>query len=289
MASLSEGNTAETVADKAMEQYDSEKMMTFYQLVMGGGGYDIHYGIYRDEGWGVQEASRATTDFMLCLMDWMRPLRGDSKVLDIGSGHGGAMHAMVQKYGCHVHGYNLSAEQNRFNMEECKRLGILEKVSTSVGNVNDGLPAEWEGTYDFVHSCEVFCHVADKAHLLKEIYRVLKPGGILVFSDIMGADDASEELLKPFTDHNATLKMGRPKEYIEHLKESGLVYVAWVDMSNHLKKFFLQMVEQIDKHMDILMSKGSTLEYLNNWKSGLTNRADSHATFAWGFFCARKP
>lgn len=46
----------------------------------GGGGYDIHYGIYRDDSYTVKEASQATTDFMLDMLDWNRPINEGSKV-----------------------------------------------------------------------------------------------------------------------------------------------------------------------------------------------------------------
>ena len=44
--------------------------------------------------------------------------------------------------------------------------------------------------------------------LFKELVRCMKPGGVFVFSDIMGADGADEKALKGFTDRNATTFMG---------------------------------------------------------------------------------
>jgi sarcosine/dimethylglycine N-methyltransferase len=113
------------------------------------------------------------------------------------------------------------------NMAECERLGIADKVTTHVGNLNDPLPDEWNERFDFVWSCEVFCHAGDKPALLKEIARVLKPGGILVFSDLMGADKADEKQLRAFTDRNATTSMGRPKQYLAAIEEGGLDYMMW--------------------------------------------------------------
>jgi hypothetical protein len=68
----------------------------------GGGGHDIHYGIFRAPSDGVRESAAASTDFMMSCMDWARPVTPDSRVLDLGSGHGGGAHALVAKWGCRV-------------------------------------------------------------------------------------------------------------------------------------------------------------------------------------------
>ena len=46
----------------------------------GGGGHDIHFGIYRDEDYGVKEAAAATTEFMLLNMDWAKKVRPTDRV-----------------------------------------------------------------------------------------------------------------------------------------------------------------------------------------------------------------
>ena len=42
----------------------------------------------------------------------------------------------------------------------------------------------------------MLCHAGDKAFTLTEVARCLKPGGAMVFSDLMGADDADEVALR---------------------------------------------------------------------------------------------
>jgi hypothetical protein len=44
-------------------------------LTPGGGGHDIHYGIFRAPTDGVRESSAASTAFMMSCMDWARPVR----------------------------------------------------------------------------------------------------------------------------------------------------------------------------------------------------------------------
>ena len=42
--------------------------------VSGGGGHDIHYGIFRHDTDGVRESSAASTEFMMTCMDWALPV-----------------------------------------------------------------------------------------------------------------------------------------------------------------------------------------------------------------------
>ena len=132
--------TKEEVADKVLEQYDEEITRVFYQCVMGGGGHDIHFGIYKNPEDGVKESSAYTTEWMMTQMDWAKTIKPDMHVLDLGSGHGGGSHAMAKRFGCKVTGYNLGPGQNALNMERCVELGIDHLVDAQVGNINEPPP-----------------------------------------------------------------------------------------------------------------------------------------------------
>jgi sarcosine/dimethylglycine N-methyltransferase len=262
----------------------------FYKYVMGGGGFDIHYGCFRSASDTVFEASKATNDRLLTSLDWTFPVTKDSYVLDLGSGHGGISHAMAQRFGCKVMGANISPEQNKMNKEEAEKCGVGDLIDVTLCNFNEGLPAEWTDTFTHVISCEVLCHAASKPDLFKDLKRCLKPGGAFVFTDIMGADGADEKVLKDFTDRNATTKMARPSEYSVLLKESGYLQPSFLDFSPHLVHYFQSMVDQVVKHRDAMMAEGCTAEYLDKWMDSLTSRVDmqtNHSVFAWGIFSAR--
>jgi len=278
------------VADKVVEQYDEKHARVFYKYVMGGGGFDIHYGCFRTPTDSVYEASKATNDRLLTCMDWVLPVTKESYVLDLGSGHGGLSHEAAKRFGCKVLGVNISPEQNKMNLEEAEKEGVAELVEVKLCNFNDGLPEEFHGKFTHILSCEVLCHAADKPSLLKELTRCLKPGGAFVFTDIMGADGADEKVLKDFTDRNATTKMARPSDYMKTLKESGFEQVSFMDFSPHLAHYFQSMVDQIEKHRADMMAEGCSEQYLSKWLTSLTSRVEiqkEHKVFAWGIFCAR--
>ena len=284
----------EEVAAKVVEQYDEAHARTFYKYVMGGGGYDIHYGMFRTATDGVFESSKNTNAALMRLLDQTRPVTKDSVVLDLGSGHGGLSHEIALKFGCKVLSFNISPEQNGMNLEEAKRLGVGELITVHEGNFNDekNFPPKALPKVSHIVSCEVFCHAASKPKLLKDILTMLEPGGVLVFTDIMGADGANEKALKDFTDRNATTEMARPSGYLQQLKDAGFCHVGFFDGSGHLLPYFAAMLDVCLKQGDAMCKDGVPRPYLDKWIASLTDRVKiqkDEAVFAWGLFSARKP
>lgn len=157
----------------------------------------------------VYEASKETNRRLCTTLSWFYPTTPESRILDLGSGHGGLSHEMAQTFGCQVLGVNISPEQNKMNLERAAELGVGDLVNVELRNFNMGLPEEWTNSFTHILSCEVLCHAGDKQGLMRDLHRILKPGGALVFTDIMGSDGADEKVLKDFTDRNATTQMAR--------------------------------------------------------------------------------
>lgn len=135
----------------------------------------------------------------------------DVKVLDLGSGKGGAARWLAGKYGCHVMCFNLGERQNTFNKERAVADGIGDRIDTQVGSFNEPLPVDWTDRFDMVWSQEAFCHCMDHKALIAEIQRILKPDGTLVFSDIMQGDTGGD--CSSFTGQNVTTKLATPQSY----------------------------------------------------------------------------
>jgi len=62
-----------------------------------------------------------------------------------------------------------------------KNLGLTDKIRFVKANVtSSGLPSE---TFDFAWGEDAWCYVEDKSALIKESARVIKPGGLIAFTD----------------------------------------------------------------------------------------------------------
>ena len=106
--------------------------------------------------------------------DWV-----DKQVLDVGCG-GGFMSEAIARLGAHVTGIDMAegAVQAASAHANSENLAI-----TYLQGSADSLPFE-DNIFDRVVCTDVLVHVPDPALVLKEIARVLKPGGHLFFSAI---------------------------------------------------------------------------------------------------------
>jgi phosphoethanolamine N-methyltransferase len=106
-------------------------------------------------------------------------------VLDIGSGLGGPAFLLADSYGAaRVVGLEVQRQLVDQSRETANRIGLGNTVEFIA--VNPGpLPLE-DSSFDVVFSKDSIIHVADKAGLVSEIKRVLKPGGMVAISDWFG-------------------------------------------------------------------------------------------------------
>ncbi len=103
-------------------------------------------------------------------------------VLEIGPGAGANLRHMAGKNVRWI-GVEPNPYMNHHLRREARRIGI--DVDLRLGTAEE-LPIE-AGTADFVVSTLVLCSVVDQARALREIIRVLKPGGRFVFIEHVAA------------------------------------------------------------------------------------------------------
>jgi len=114
-------------------------------------------------------------------------------VLDVGCGLGGAAFLLAQIFGARVHGIDLSRNMLELAQTRCQESQLTPTVTFEHADILHYQPLSH---FDLVHSRDVFLHIHDKVGLLDAIWRCLRPGGLLLFSDYLcraGAKSADFE------------------------------------------------------------------------------------------------
>jgi SAM-dependent methyltransferase len=102
-------------------------------------------------------------------------------VLDVGSGIGGPARYMAETYDVVVTGIDITPEFVDTANELTRRCGLDTRVSFQQADAL-AMPFE-DNTFDAALCLYLGMNVVDKAHLCREIRRVLKPGGHIVWSE----------------------------------------------------------------------------------------------------------
>jgi len=149
-------------------------------------GENIHYG-YWDEG--VATMSDAQDRLSDLLTGQLGPLPG-RRVIDIGCGTGG-LALRVARQGAEVAGVTLSRWQVDHARETAAAAGLADRARFEVADAAE-LPFP-DDAFDAAVIVEVLVHVEDKARVLREVRRVLRPGGQLVFAELVQRHEMDPE------------------------------------------------------------------------------------------------
>lgn len=276
------GGTTEAITRIAETYYDSDPADRFYSRIWGG--EDIHIGIREDATETIAQAGRRTIERMAAFLP---PLDASTQVLDMGAGYGGSGRYLAKRYGCRVVCLNLSNVQNRTNERLNREQGLDHLVSVVHGSFQS-VP-EPDERFDVVWSQDAILHAADRVEVLREAYRVLKPGGCLVFTDPMQSDDCPDGVLQPVYDRIHLNSLGSFKFYRETATSLGFTPAGSEVLTPHLRDHYAQVREELLSRYDEMVGVAGQ-EYVDRMLTGLENwvKAADAGYLAWGILMFRK-
>jgi len=190
----------------------------------------LHYPFYVKESDSFIQAQKNLTDYCISLLN---PIK-NKEILEIGCGNGVQAMYINANYGpLRITGIDL----NKANIE----IANSERNRTKIDNVQfllddaQNLKQIQSDSADVLLNIESAFHYPDKSAFLKEVYRVLKPGGQYLIADILSTRKKREGLMKiwgkPMVHH-----FWNRKQYEEGFLKSALIINYREDITQQVKK-----------------------------------------------------
>ncbi len=199
----------------------------------------VHWGLFEDGANMTFLEAGANLDKVMVQRGQINP---DSVVIDVGCGSGTIAMGLCRATGCRVTGVDLSGVRIANAIDALKEQpeDVRNKVTFKKGSATD-LPIE-DGTFDRAWSQATIYHVPDKVKVLEEVYRVLKPGGIFVFDDLIKPKPEIGDKARKFVYERLLYDTDFSFEsYQKALKSAGFEVLEAEDMSRHLKTSYLML------------------------------------------------
>ena len=264
-----------TAVDKAAEYYDSTPADEFYFKIWGGD--HIHVGIYNHSKESIRDASPRIVQMMASKLK----LNSNTKLLDLGSGYGGAARYLAKNFGCQVTCLNLSSNQNERNRDLNKKNDVDHLITVVEGNFED-IPFP-ENSFDLAWSQDAIVHSADRELVVQEVVRVLNDRGEFIFTDLMQTYDCPKSILKPIIDRIQLDSMGSFGFYLEQGRKLGVKKTEVQNLSEHLTTHYQRVMEETqDRYLEMVESCGK--EYIDKMIEGLKHwvEAGKNNYLSWG-------
>src|SRR5262245_58483929 len=182
---------------------------------------------------------------------WLK-LSSDSHVLEVASGSGGPAVYLARTTGCRVTGIDANENGVATAREMAVTSGHSERVTFKVANATSTLPFE-TNSFDALLCIDSMNHFHNRLEVLKEWYRVLRPGGRALFTDpvvITGPVTNDELALRSLVGLFLFVPPGINEQFIE---QAGFQLLRQEDVSDNAALVSLRWGQARETHKEELL------------------------------------
>lgn len=211
----------------------------------------------------------------------------DRHVLDVCSGMGGPARYFAYHRGCRVTGLDLTESRVAGATRLTALVGLDRLVDFRQGDAQ-AMPFD-DTAFDVAICQEALLHVPDKGAVIRECARVLKPGGVIAFTDLTRLQPIATDDMVKLGQALASVNFATFEDYREWLLSAGFEVMIESDRSEELKKILTKRLAMYKSLGDQTRSRfGAARE--QEWEEGYTFFVDSVVARRLGGcrFAARK-
>lgn len=215
------------------------------------------------------------------------------KVLDVGCGFGGVGIYLAEKFDVEIVGVDIEPYMTAAANSFLKKHQNLLKGRVSFHTLADPFRLDefQDETFDIVFCKESFYNVPmeNKQAYLSEIYRKLKPGGTIIFSDWMQNTSFAGEALQRATKNGKICQFLTPKSFCQALESANFQEIQYENHTEEYIQYTIQDCKRLSESKDLLVDLFGETIYLYRveaWKSWL--EAQIAGELIAGYIFARK-
>ncbi|CAN0163246.1 unnamed protein product [Ectocarpus sp. 4 AP-2014] len=212
-----------------------------------------------------------------------------TKAVELGSGYGSGSRYLAVNFGATVDCIDLNRESNDLNRRLTEQAGLsdLVRVGEPATYFSTGLPA---ASYGFCFSQDALCHAGRQtSKALEEAARLLAPGGVFACTNILRAEEATNEELEEVLARLQVTSLETHKSFVGHARSAGLEPLESLDKTTSMAVHFKTLLKVAEtRKADML--RHTSPEYVDELSKDLRNwlSASNRGVLRWSFFTFRK-